>query len=350
MRVAFYVYPAAFQNPAGGEVQLLKTKEHLEKLGVSVKLFDPWTDKLASFDILHTFGSVKDCLPIMRAAHDRGVKNALSTICWYSLKAAWGNYDNIADRALYAIRYMTKVVFPRFPSKRRIMMELSDVLLPNSASEARQVSRLFAVPMSKMRVVPNGVDGRFLKADRMLFVKKFNVSDFVLCVGRIEPRKNQLTLIRALKKETVPLVFIGGCEPQNANYYADCKREASKNTLFIENLPHDSDLLSAAYAACNTFILPSWHETTGLVGLEAGLAGAKVLMTQEGATRDYFQDFVSYVDPAFISDIRAKTLKSFSADKDDRLRQHIVKNYLWETVAQKTLEVYQELLKRGDSE
>lgn len=68
MKVAFYVYPTAFQNPGGGEVQLLKTKEALEKLGVPIKLFDIWNDRLRDFDILHVFGSVKDALPMMEEA------------------------------------------------------------------------------------------------------------------------------------------------------------------------------------------------------------------------------------------------------------------------------------------
>ena len=77
-KVAFYVYPTAFQSQGGGEVQLMKTKAALEQLGVSVKLFDTWNDKLENFDILHVFGSVKDCLPMMEVAKQK--KNSLNIV------------------------------------------------------------------------------------------------------------------------------------------------------------------------------------------------------------------------------------------------------------------------------
>src|SRR5260221_73826 len=123
LKVAFYVYPTAFQAPGGGEVQLLKTKEYLEKEdGIEIKLLDTWTDKLSSFDLLHVFGSVKDCLPMMEIAKNIGVKIALSTICWYSWKSAWGTFGSPKDRALAIARQAAKNCFPFVSSKRKRMM------------------------------------------------------------------------------------------------------------------------------------------------------------------------------------------------------------------------------------
>ena len=78
MRVVFYAYPSAFQNPGGGEIQLLKTKEALQRKGVEVKLFNQWQDSFDDFDILHVFGSVKDCLGLMHSAKNKGLKIALA--------------------------------------------------------------------------------------------------------------------------------------------------------------------------------------------------------------------------------------------------------------------------------
>ena len=65
MKVCFYVYPSAFQNPGGGEILLLKTKEYLEKAGVEVRLFDMCHDRFQEGDLLHVFGSVKEALGLM---------------------------------------------------------------------------------------------------------------------------------------------------------------------------------------------------------------------------------------------------------------------------------------------
>lgn len=344
MKIAFYVYPTAFQNPGGGEVQLLKTKQYLEAEGLSVKLFDPWTDKLESFDILHTFGSVKDALPMMEAAKSAGIKNVLSTICWYSLRSAWGNYGSLKSRTIAALRHAAKVFCPFVPSARKRMMDIADVLIPNSESESNQLEHFFQVPSKKIRVIPNAVDAVFAGAKPDDFIKKFGFRDFVLCVGRIEPRKNQLGMIRALNGAQVPFVVIGDPVKHYPDYYQRCRQEAGSNIHFLGGLPHDSELLRSAYAACDTFLLASWLETPGLAALEAGLAGAKLVITREGAAREYFQDFALYVDPENPSDILAKTLDAVKRPKDALLQGHIRQNFLWENTAKKTLETYRNLL------
>ena len=194
MKIAFYVYPTAFQSPGGGEVQLLKTKEYLEKEAanenIEVRLFDPWRDKLKDFDILHTFGSVKDCLPMMLAAEQAGIKNALSTICWYSWTSAFGTYGTFTQKGLSVGRQLAKCFFPFLPSERKKMMQCADILFPNSQSEADQLSRYFCISKEKIFTVPNGVDSSFASASPDPFIKKYGFQDFILCVGRIEPRKN----------------------------------------------------------------------------------------------------------------------------------------------------------------
>ena len=160
IRAAFFVYPTAFQSPGGGEILLLKTKQYLEREDVHVKLFDMWSDKLNQFDLLHIFGSVKDCLPIIQDAQKLGIKIVLSTICWYSWRAAWGIYSDPYQRFLSLERHAAKTFFPFFPSMRKTMMQLSDLLCPNSETEADQLKRYFQIPEEKIRVIPNGVDPR----------------------------------------------------------------------------------------------------------------------------------------------------------------------------------------------
>ncbi len=343
-RVLFYVYPTAFQAPGGGEVQLLQTKAHLEKLGIPVKLFDPWQDKLKDYDLIHTFGSVKDCLPVMRAAKEAGIKNVLSTICWYSWKSAWHTYPEFKKRAVSMARHAAKTFFPFWPSERREMMLLADALLPNSESEAAQLKSYFGVPAGKIAVVPNGVDGSFSGADPKSFTEKYGFRDFVLCVGRIEPRKNQLGMVRALSGLKMPVIFIGTYVPQYRAYYDQCLKEAGSNIHFLGAMPHGSGLLASAYAACNTFVLASWLETPGLAALEAGLAGAKIVITQEGATREYFGGHALYADPANARDIREKTAAAHAAAPDPALKEHIQRNYLWARTAEATAEAYNRLL------
>lgn len=343
LKVLFYVYPTAFQAPGGGEVQLLQTKKNLEQLGVSVKLFDPWQDKLKDYDLIHTFGSVKDCLPVMKEARAAGIKNVLSTICWYSWKSSWHTYPEPKSRLISMARHAAKEFFPFVPSERKRMMEISDLLLPNSESEAEQLVRYFGADRKKIISVPNGVDLSFSQSSPDAFVQKYGFKDFILCVGRIEPRKNQLNMVRALNNLKVPVLFIGQPVPHYMDYFERCKKEAAPNIHFLGALPHESGLLASAYAACHTFVLASWLETPGLAALEAGLAGANVVITTEGATKEYFKEFARYARPESPGDIREKIESSLAAPKSNELKNHIQQTYPWKAVAEKTLQAYQTL-------
>ncbi len=344
MKVAFFVYPSAFQSPGGGEILLLKTKEALERKGITVRLFNQWEDKLKDFDILHVFGSFRDCVWLMRTARSLGVKIVLSPIFWSTLQRTFFEYGGIYKRTQMVLRHVAKVALPFLPSERRNMFLLADAIVPNSQAEAEQVSRLFYIKKSKMHVVYLAADERFMDSDGSEFIKKYKIKDFILSVGRIEPRKNQLNLIRALKGLGRRLVLIGDVVPHYDEYYRQCKREADKDTLFIRRVEHDDTLLSSAYAACGVFVLQSWFETPGLSALEAALAGARLAITSGGSTREYFKDYVEYLNPASLGSIREAVECALQREKTYDLKQHMLNNYLWSHSADQNIRVYEKLL------
>ncbi len=345
MKVLFYAYPWAMQSPGGGEIMLLKTKAALEKEGVNVKLFNQWEDKLSNYDILHVFGGVKDCLGLMLAAKDIGVKVALSPIFWSTFQRAFFEDGNPRKKTAMVLRHLTKVALPSMPSARRKMCLCADLLLPNSNLEAKQVSRLFSINRKKMQVIPLGVDENFADAQKTLFEKKYEIKDFALSVGRIEPRKNQLNLIKALNNTGINLVLIGNPVPEFSRYYQKCRELAGKNIHFIDRIEHNDPLLASAYAASKVFILQGWFETPGLAALEAGLAGAKLAVTKAGATKEYFADYASYFNPGSAKSIRQAVITALKKPDDSGLAKHIKDHYLWKHSAQATIKAYKTLLK-----
>lgn len=342
MRVAFYSYPSAFQNPGGGEVQLLKTKEALEALGVEVKLFDQWNDRLKDFDVFHVFGSVKDCAGIMQTAGNLGVKVALSTIFWSSFNRALHEGGTFGKRAELFSRHLLKLAFPLLPTGRRKTMSLADVLLPNSESEKKQVMRLFGISPDKIIPVPNGVDERFLSGDPEEFSRSHGMEDFILAVGRIEPRKNQKNLIMAVKGLKQKLVIVGNPVSDYMWYYDECRKEAGDNVVFLGGIDHESTMLTSAYAACSVFAAPGWFETPGLAALEAAGCGAGIAITKHGSTVDYFGDEARYFEPAAPESIRKAVMAALRITKAEKqvLRRRIKERFLWKNVAQETLKAY----------
>ncbi len=343
MKVAFFTYPAAFQNVGGGEIQLIKTREYLEKAGQPVDLFDPWRHRVEDYDLLHVFSSVKDCLGLVQVARSRGVKVVTSPVLWSDWRRAFFTDDGIRMKVGLLTRHALKWLWPSFPSGRLRLLLESDLLLPNSETEKKQIVRLFAVPASKIRVIHNGVDPDFMEADPKLYRDRFGGDPFLLSVGRVEPRKNQLNLIRAVKGTGLRLHLIGSSVSGYESYEAACRRVGNGFVRFTPTVPHDDPLLKSAYAACELFVLQGWFETPGLAALEAGLAGAKVLATSGGSTREYFEDSVDYLNPADPSDIRRAIHRALTRPKNERLRNRVRERFTWNHVASACLESYRSL-------
>ncbi|MFH1588883.1 MAG: hypothetical protein ABIA76_06115, partial [Candidatus Diapherotrites archaeon] len=94
MKIVFSSYSGAGKSPGGGEIQLMKTKEYLEKQGIEVEMFSENTD-LKKYDLLHNFSLHRECLKTVENAKKTGIPVAVSTIYWPSKNAfAWQTGPN----------------------------------------------------------------------------------------------------------------------------------------------------------------------------------------------------------------------------------------------------------------
>lgn len=340
--VLLHAPSAAFQAPGGGENQLVRTARHLEGLGVAVRPFSPWTDRLADARLLHLFGMSGEGLALARVAKARGLPVVLSPICWVEPRALAALAPTRSRRLLERAKWEAKALAPRWPCWRRTLLGLADAVLPNSEAEARQLVRLFGADPEIVHVVPNGVEARFAHAGPEAFRLRFPgpPRDFVLYVGRVEPRKNVLGLVRAVRALGVPLVVLGDVVP-GAEAYADrCRAEGGDQVDWLPALDHDDPALASAYAAARVFALPSWFETPGLAALEAALAGCPVVITPFGSTAEYFGDQVRYTRPDPPGMIARAIAGAWEAGPDPRLSTRIGERFLWPDVARRTAEAY----------
>jgi glycosyltransferase involved in cell wall biosynthesis len=333
----------AFQAPGGGENQLIQTGRHLEAHDVRVRLFSPWTDRLESARLLHLFGMSREGLDLVRLARSRGVPVAISPICWYQARTIAALEPDLPRKVAGLSALCVRSIAPRIPSWRRELLHLADAVLPNSRSEAGQLARLFGVPPGRIRVVPNGVLPAFGTASPEAFRDRWGADPFVLSVGRIEPRKNTLGLIQAIRPLGLPLIHIGDPVPGRGDYFRDCRRAGEGFVTWLEQLDHDDPLLASTYSAARVFALPSWFETPGLAALEAALAGCAVATTPFGSTREYFGDLAVYARPHRPEEIRRAIRICWDRGPDPRLAPRVATHYLWPNVAQITAEVYDQV-------
>jgi glycosyltransferase involved in cell wall biosynthesis len=229
----------------------------------------------------------------------------------------------------------------------RDICQWAERVLPNTIAEGNLISDGMGISQNKIEVIPNGVSERFLYGDPKLFEEKYGLKNFILNVGHIGPdRKNVLALVKALSGIDHPAVIIGRITPGGEAGTILNETKKNKNLLIIEGLDHNSPLLASAYAACDTFVLPSKFETPGRAALEAALAGAKIVITPHGGTKEYFDEMAEYVDPYSVSSIQKGIETVLNKPKSFELKEHVKSNYLWNKIAEKTFKVYKEVLNK----
>jgi glycosyltransferase involved in cell wall biosynthesis len=286
----------------------------------------------------------REGLDLARVARDRGVPVVLSPICWFEPRALASLAPSAPKAAAHLALYGLRRALPRLPGWRRTLLALADRILPNSHAEAIQLRRLFGADPARIRVVPNGVDPRFALADPAPFRARFGLDrDFALYAGRVEPRKNVLGLVRAMRLLGKPLVVLGDPVPGHRDYLSACERAGQGILTRLPRLAHDNPLLATAYAAARVFALPSWFETPGLSALEAALAGPPVVITPRGCAGEYFEHMALYARPERNAEIASAIDHAWHAGPHPDLRGHVLSHFPWSHVAALTAEVYDEL-------
>ena len=363
MRVLFQSRSTLFSVPGGDTVQVLKTKEYLEKLGVDVDISTELEPNLADYDLVHLFNLIRpqDVLVQVRNAKKQGKAVALSTI--YGL---YTEYDRLARSGI------TKLVSNNLPTStleylktivraiknneihkgivqylvcghtraQQEIVSLVDVFLPNSVSEMKRVIADFEGASGKsFVVVPNAVDTSLFDPAKVVVtdaMKKYE--GCILCVARIEGRKSQLNLVRAMSGLPYQLVLIGKPAPNHLAYFEQIKEEAGANVHILGQVNHD--LLPQFYKAAKVHALISWMETPGLSSIEAGVMESNLVVTDKGDPRDYFGSYAFYCDPGNVDSIREALIDAHDSQLNTELRSHILNNFTWERTAEKTLEGY----------
>ncbi len=340
-------------KPGGDLIQAEKTKEYLKKIGIKTDISSDDNINLDKYNLVHIFNTIdaQDCYRFLKNAQEQKKPIAFSTIYWnmneFAIGTSTGKLDKI--RRLFGKRVANAVLniknkFSLDRKLRRFVLGNSDILLPNSQSEKEVLIKDFNLsPQKLFKIVPNAVDDRFLQDIEIKendFIKKYGISDFILCVGRIENRKNQVKLLEALKNISVPIVFVGQPKDIQPDYYRKCQKLAKKcfKVIFVGSISHEQ--LPSVYAAAKVHVLPSWYETPGLTSLEAAACGCNIVTTDRGGTKEYFKDMAWYCDPNNINSIKKAVQKALKAPKTDKLKKHIKDNFTWSKAAEATLKAY----------
>jgi glycosyltransferase involved in cell wall biosynthesis len=173
--------------------------------------------------------------------------------------------------------------------------DISDLIVFKSISEKNNVLKYIECPEEKIIIVPTGVDSCYKDpADPNMFRTIYKVDEYILWLGILEERKNQLQGIKALKDIDLPVVFIGNYRDEK--YYRKCVDAAPEHFKFLPVMPPKSEILRSAIQNCKIYLeTPLDHP--GKSALEAGIAGAKLVLSNDEWSKEHFQENARYVDP-----------------------------------------------------
>lgn len=162
----------------------------------------------------------------------------------------------------------------------------------------------------------------------------------VICAARIEGIKNQLNLIRAMKKLPGQKLHLFGKPAANQkDYYQRCQAEAGEQVKFEGQA--NKEQLANAFAHARVHAMPSFYETTGLSTLEALKSGCQVVISDRGGQKEIFGDVAFFCEPTDPESIAAAIKNALTATRNHS--DWVSRNFSWRVAAAKTEKIYLKL-------
>ncbi len=227
-----------------------------------------------------------------------------------------------------------------------------------SNSTKKDIVNYFGAKEEHIKVIYEGVENNFKILPNRDKIKEWAAAKygikkpFIFYAGVWRDHKNLAGLVKAfaiLKKEignSFQLVLGGKEDP----YYPEIKK-----TIGDLNLKEDvvcpgfipADELCRFYNTCSVFVIPSFYEGFGLVGLEAFASGAPVISSKTTSLPEVLGESALYFDPNNHQEM-ARAMKKVLLNKGIQERMvkgglERAKNFSWQKMAKETLEVYRNI-------
>ncbi|MFE9396661.1 glycogen synthase [Streptomyces flavidovirens] len=253
----------------------------------------------------------------------------------------------------------------------RTAIESADAVVAVShGMRADILSSYPALDPGRVRVVHNGIDTSLYRPDPGTEVlERVGIDQerpYALFVGRITRQKGVPHLLRAARRldPSTQLVLCAGAPdtPEIEREFRELVHELRRTrdgVHWIERMLPRPDVVQLLTHAA-VFVCPSVYEPLGIVNLEAMACGAPVVASAVGGIPEVVEHggtglLVPYEesDPEAFEAGLADGINRLTGDRRTGLRMGVagreraVREFGWDTVAGRTVQVYEEILKSG---
>ncbi|WP_327351784.1 glycogen synthase [Streptomyces sp. NBC_01304] len=249
----------------------------------------------------------------------------------------------------------------------RTAIEAADAVIAVSRGMRDDILDCYpALDPARVHIVHNGIDTALYRPDPATdTVRRLGVDPdrpYVLFVGRITRQKGVPHLLRAARRldPAVQLVLCAGApdtpqiDREFRALFDELRRTREAVHWIPEMLPRPDVVQLLSHAA--VFVCPSVYEPLGIVNLEAMACGTPVVASRVGGIPEVVEDGVTGVlvdhDERHPEDFEhrfGRRLDELVADPATARRmgaagrERVVREFGWDKVARRTLEIYEEL-------
>ena len=246
------------------------------------------------------------------------------------------------DRKLYETKYLRSC-------------RVADRIIAVSQQTKKDLVDLWRIEDAKIEVVYQGCHPAFSRQvtenEKQSLREKYDLPlTYLLNIGAIEPRKNQLLILKALVAGQIdlPLVIAG----RKTDYLGELQEFIAKNRLLnrVIFLPDiDSGDLPALYQSAYLFLYPSQYEGFGIPIVEALQSGVPVIAAKGSCLEESGGPDSRYVSPNSAVELAEQIM---ILDRNKELRNNMIEKgkayaqqFSDEAIAAHLMQLYQSLTK-----
>lgn len=246
---------------------------------------------------------------------------------------------------------------PLFNLRSKLLMRVSVMraahIFTVSEYSRQDISLRYGVNSRDITVIHNAADRMEFypgsDGERVVVNNGLNSGGYILTVGRLEPRKNHLMLIKAYSQldTNLPLVIIGQRDFRYQHIGKIISELGLSGRVLLLDGVADEDL-PAYYRHAKLFVYPTWAEGFGMPVIEAMASGVPVITSNTTALPEVVGNAGLLIDPADEQGMRRamETLINDNRLTTDYRQKGIAQanSYSWDSSAEKVANIYKQIL------